>query len=106
VGASVTAGSSAEKVAVKTDATEANSDTGVGAVEDKVASGGDAVEEIEVECEEDRMVQCNECARWVHALCEGIDQAQYESMTRGTHPVWVSINIITYSRLLHASCFL
>ena len=41
------------------------------------------------ESEEDRMVQCNECFRWVHALCEGIDQSQYEAMTRGTHPVWV-----------------
>ena len=46
----------------------------------------DAEEEEE---EEDRMVQCNECFRWVHALCEGIDQSQYEAMTRGTHPVWV-----------------
>ena len=36
----------------------------------------------------DAMVQCNECNRWVHALCEGIDQVQYEAMTRGTHPVW------------------
>lgn len=34
------------------------------------------------------MVQCNECMRWVHSLCEGIDQAQYECMTNGTHPVW------------------
>ena len=34
------------------------------------------------------MVQCNECSRWVHALCEGIDQSQYEAMSIGTHPVW------------------
>lgn len=46
-------------------------------------------EDAEEEEEEDRMVQCNECFRWVHALCEGIDQSQYEAMTRGTHPVWV-----------------
>lgn len=38
--------------------------------------------------EDDKMVQCNECSRWVHALCEGIDQSQYEAMTLGTHPVW------------------
>lgn len=40
-------------------------------------------------------VQCNECARWVHALCEGIDKAQYEAMTLGTHPVWVCLGITT-----------
>jgi hypothetical protein len=50
----------------------------------------EAEAEVECEVEEDRMVQCNECSRWVHALCEGIDQTQYEAMTRGTHPVWVS----------------
>lgn len=38
--------------------------------------------------DDESMVQCNECFRWVHSLCEGIDQAQYEAMTRGTHPVW------------------
>lgn len=38
---------------------------------------------------EDNMVQCNECSRWVHAHCEGIDQAQYDAMTLGTHPIWV-----------------
>ena len=38
--------------------------------------------------EDEAMVQCNECSRWVHALCEGIDEAQYQAMTRGTHPVW------------------
>ena len=38
--------------------------------------------------DDESMVQCNECSRWVHSLCEGIDQAQYEAMTRGTHPVW------------------
>lgn len=53
----------------------------IGGIEEVV--GEDAEEE------EDRMVQCNECFRWVHALCEGIDQSQYEAMTRGTHPVWV-----------------
>jgi len=31
---------------------------------------------VAVENEEDRMVQCNECFRWVHALCEGIDQVR------------------------------
>ena len=46
-------------------------------------------ESVDEEDQEDRMVQCNECSRWVHALCEGIDQSQYEAMTRGTHPVWV-----------------
>jgi hypothetical protein len=35
-------------------------------------------------------VECNECSRWVHATCEGIDQAQYDAMTLGTHPIWVS----------------
>ncbi len=38
--------------------------------------------------EDEAMVQCNECSRWVHALCEGIDEIQYQAMTRGTHPVW------------------
>jgi hypothetical protein len=36
-----------------------------------------------------RQVECNECARWVHASCEGIDKAQYDAMTLGTHPIWV-----------------
>lgn len=36
----------------------------------------------------DSMVQCNDCSRWVHAACEGIDQLQYEAITLGTHPVW------------------
>lgn len=39
---------------------------------------------------EDSMVECNECSRWVHAHCEGIDKAQYDAMTLGTHPIWVS----------------
>ena len=38
------------------------------------------------------MVQCSECLRWVHAFCEGIDQGQFEAMTKGTHPVWVSFH--------------
>lgn len=61
---------------------------------------------------EDSMVQCNECSRWVHAYCEGIDQAQYEAMTLGTHPVWgdeylcpicrinISIQVIEQLKLL------
>ena len=57
-------------------------------VEVEVAVKDENVDENE-EDQEDRMVQCNECSRWVHALCEGIDQSQYEAMTRGTHPVWV-----------------
>lgn len=36
-----------------------------------------------------RQVECNECSRWVHAHCEGIDKAQYDAMTLGTHPIWV-----------------
>jgi hypothetical protein len=58
----------------------------------KVEEPCGGIEEVvgeDAEEEEDRMVQCNECFRWVHALCEGIDQSQYEAMTRGTHPVWV-----------------
>jgi hypothetical protein len=38
-------------------------------------------------------VECNECSRWVHASCEGIDQAQYDAMTLGTHPIWVSVGL-------------
>lgn len=68
-------------------------------------SGG--IEEIvgeDAEEEEDRMVQCNECFRWVHALCEGIDQSQYEAMTRGTHPVWVRhLSSTLFSELSHLS---
>lgn len=37
-------------------------------------------------------IQCNECSRWIHSKCEGIDQAQYEAMTYGTHPVWVCVS--------------
>lgn len=48
----------------------------------------DAVTQELLPIREDSMVQCNECSRWVHAYCEGIDQAQYEAMTLGTHPVW------------------
>lgn len=58
----------------------------------KIEELSSSIEEVvgeDAEEEEDRMVQCNECFRWVHALCEGIDQSQYEAMTRGTHPVWV-----------------
>jgi nucleosome-remodeling factor subunit BPTF len=49
-----------------------------------------AIESKPVSVEEDTnmMVQCNDCSRWVHAKCEGIDNAQYEAMTLGTHPVW------------------
>eukprot|EP01041_Mallomonas_annulata_P005210 gene5210-10429_t len=36
----------------------------------------------------DKQVQCNECFRWVHSVCEGMDDDQYEAVTRGTHPVW------------------
>ena len=55
----------------------------------------------EEESDEDRMVQCNECFRWVHALCEGIDQSQYEAMTRGTHPVWVrELTVMRLTRLI------
>ena len=39
-------------------------------------------------------VECNECSRWVHARCEGIDKEQYDAMTLGTHPIWVSIYYI------------
>lgn len=38
--------------------------------------------------DDNSMVQCNECSRWVHASCEGIDQLQYEAITKGSHPVW------------------
>lgn len=38
----------------------------------------------------DDMVQCNHCNRWVHCQCEGIDKVQYEMMSNGNHPVWVS----------------
>jgi len=58
---------------------------------DSLACGGhNGVRDKEDEevADNNRMVQCNECARWVHALCEGIDQAQYEAMTNTTHPVW------------------
>lgn len=57
--------------------------------EDKEASQG--VEEgkvVEEEMNHESMVQCNDCCRWVHSICEGIDQAQYEAMTKGIHPVW------------------
>lgn len=37
----------------------------------------------------DMMVQCNECDKWVHASCDGIDEEQYDAITRGFHPVWV-----------------
>jgi hypothetical protein len=37
---------------------------------------------------DDCMIQCNECQRWVHAKCEGVDQTQFEAMAIGTHPVW------------------
>jgi hypothetical protein len=38
--------------------------------------------------EDDKMVCCSECDRWVHASCEGIDDAQYKNIGKGTHPVW------------------
>lgn len=34
-------------------------------------------------------VQCNECFKWVHATCEGIDDVQYDAISLGTHPIWV-----------------
>jgi hypothetical protein len=37
---------------------------------------------------DDCMIQCNECQRWIHAICEGVDQAQFEAMAVGSHPVW------------------
>eukprot|EP01038_Epipyxis_sp_PR26KG_P012769 gene12769-17121_t len=36
----------------------------------------------------DQMIHCDECARWIHAYCEGIDDAQYLAMTNGSHPIW------------------
>ena len=33
-------------------------------------------------------MQCNECEKWIHAICEGIDASQYQSITEGTHPIW------------------
>jgi hypothetical protein len=44
---------------------------------------------LAVETDEQWMIQCNECNRWVHAKCEGIDHAQYQSISEGTHPIWV-----------------
>lgn len=40
------------------------------------------------------MVQCNECSRWIHAMCDGIDKGQYDAITQGKHPVWVRSIII------------
>jgi hypothetical protein len=37
-----------------------------------------------------KQVQCNRCFIWVHAFCEGMDDAQYEAVSYGTHPIWVS----------------
>lgn len=45
-----------------------------------------AVQEISLD--DNCMIQCNECSRWIHALCEGLDAAQYHSITTRTHPVW------------------
>lgn len=42
------------------------------------------------ELDDNYMVLCNECDRWVHAACEGLDQSQYNSITSGTHPIWVT----------------
>jgi hypothetical protein len=56
-------------------------------------------------------VECNECSRWVHATCEGIDQAQYDAMTLGTHPIWVStgrylwLSTNVVSRSCVSACF-
>lgn len=65
--------------------------------------------------DEDAMVQCNECSRWVHALCDGIDENQYQAITAGSHPVWgdeylcpkcrvkISVNIVEQLKALDAS---
>lgn len=37
---------------------------------------------------DDDMIECNECNRWIHALCEGMDEGQYHAITEGRHPVW------------------
>lgn len=34
-------------------------------------------------------VQCNECYRWIHAECEGMDEAQYIAVSEHAHPIWV-----------------
>lgn len=51
-----------------------------------------AVEEVSTppvtEIDEKCMIQCNECNRWIHALCEGLDVAQYTAITTRTHPIW------------------
>ena len=51
-------------------------------------------------------MQCNECDRWVHSRCEGIDQAQYESMTQGTHPVWGAEYLCPICRVSAAERFI
>lgn len=34
------------------------------------------------------MIQCNECDHWIHALCEGLDCAQYAAIEARKHPIW------------------
>ena len=74
---------------------------------DELNGGIEELVDVDTEEEEDRMVQCNECFRWVHALCEGIDQSQYEAMTRGTHPVWVrNLSLTLFRQISICPCTL
>jgi hypothetical protein len=41
-------------------------------------------------------VQCNECNRWIHALCEGLDTTQYAAIAAKTHPIWVNRSMYMY----------
>ncbi|RYG67859.1 hypothetical protein EON64_06510 [archaeon] len=55
-------------------------------------------------CEDDRMVQCNECARWIHAECEGLDESQYNAIAARIHPIWVSHEIFIILLLHNLMC--
>jgi hypothetical protein len=48
----------------------------------------DAAAVVSKMLDDQMMVECNECNRWVHAHCDGIDQEQYDAITIGAHPVW------------------
>jgi hypothetical protein len=56
--------------------------------------------------DQERMIECNHCCRWVHAECDGIDPRQYQTISNCTHPIWANEYLCPLCRVEQCKAFI
>lgn len=56
--------------------------------------------------DQERMIECNHCFRWVHAECDGIDARQYQTISNCTHPIWANEYLCPHCRVEQCKAFI